>query len=293
MNLAVSPQDLTMRLDLPGASGEALILGMPHLSLGGLSETWLMKELGHRHWQMLARLAGRPVPDFRDADGAPVYAAFCAASLSEAALDSLREHDRLVIASSLVRASRTQFVSRHELTSSGRPVGRMELCSVFVKRAVPGRNRSAARLALDLFAEPARFAPADTAALAAQLRRDDWDRHFGFSRHEALIGGEPRRLVTRPCPRQDFNGAEFLYFASFQALVDRAEWELLGDAVQALPTLARDIVFYGNIEIGERIVVDVLAVHEAPGRCAHWCRISRLADGERLADVFTRKGAAR
>ncbi|MCJ8142536.1 hypothetical protein MKI84_06365 [Ancylobacter sp. A5.8] len=292
MNLAVSPRDLTMRCDPPETFGAPLILGMPHLSLGGLSETWLMKELGHRHWQMLASLAGRAVPDFRDADGAPVYAAFCAASLCDAALDTLSEHDRLTIASSLVRASRTQFVSRHELTSSGRPVGRMELCSVFVKRAVPGRNRSAARLSLDLFPEPARVEPADTAALAARMRAGNWDRHFGFLRADADAAVPTRRLVIRPCPRQDFNGAEFLYFASFQALVDRAEWELLGEAAQAMPTLARDIVFYGNIEIGERIAIDVLAVHEAPGRFAHWCRISRMADGERLADVFTRKGTA-
>lgn len=27
-----------------------------------------------------------------------------------------------------------------------------------------------------------------------------------------------------PCPRNDLNGAEFLYLASFQAVVDRAEW---------------------------------------------------------------------
>lgn len=27
-----------------------------------------------------------------------------------------------------------------------------------------------------------------------------------------------------PCPNSDFNGADFPYFASFQAFVDRAEW---------------------------------------------------------------------
>ena len=35
-----------------------VLLGMPHLAPTGLSETWLMKELGHRHWLMLARHLG-------------------------------------------------------------------------------------------------------------------------------------------------------------------------------------------------------------------------------------------
>ena len=33
-------------------SSETILLGMPQLCLQGLSETWLLKQLGHQHWMM-------------------------------------------------------------------------------------------------------------------------------------------------------------------------------------------------------------------------------------------------
>jgi probable biosynthetic protein (TIGR04098 family) len=42
---------------------------MPQLAYTGLSENWLIKECGHRHWEALAGDAGRSAPDFVDEDG--------------------------------------------------------------------------------------------------------------------------------------------------------------------------------------------------------------------------------
>ncbi|MBS7539022.1 Pnap_2097 family protein [Ancylobacter lacus] len=269
----------------PALPAGRIVLGMPHLSLGGLAETWLLKELGHRHWQMLAALAGRAVPDFRDEHGAPCYAAFCGVSVREAAFGRLREHDVLTLASRIARVSRTQFTSLHSLARDGEAVGTVELASVFVKRGEPGRNRSIARVALDLFPPPGAAAEfGGVAALAARLRAPDWDGHFGFVRAE---GRERGRVTINPCPAQDFNGADFLYFASFQAFVDRAEWELFGRP--RLTTAARDIVFHGNVEIGDTIAVVLMGERATPAGLDHWFRLERASDGARLADVFSRR----
>ncbi|WP_038361162.1 Pnap_2097 family protein [Bosea sp. 117] len=283
MNIAITAAELKSRATI--AMQDRLVLGMPHLSLGGLSETWLLKELGHRHWQLLAGMAGRAVPDFRDADGTPVYAAFCAVSIADARFDALREHDELAISSELARISRTQFASRHRLSCRGRPVGTVELSSVFVRRSEPGRNRSIARIALDIF--PAADPPEGfgAAATMAAKMRGAWSEHFGFDRAGA---GDATRLVINPCPSQDFNGADFLYFAAFQAFVDRAEWELLAP-LQPRSTSARDIVYHGNVEIGDRIVVELKAQRAERDGLSHWCQLRRLADGALLADVFTRR----
>lgn len=289
-NAAFTPPDavdLLSSTSLPhdAAMLDRIVLGMPHLSLGGLSETWLLKELGHRHWQLLARLAGLAVPEFRDAEGSPVYAAFCAVTIAEAAFGSLREHDELTVDSRLARVSRTQFASLHTLRCRGRGVGRVELSSVFVRRGIPGRNRSAARVGLDLFPPTAPVPGVGAAAaLAARLRGDGWNEHFGFARSAGQVS---RELVLNPCPSQDFNGADFLYFAAFQSFVDRAEWEFFG--LDTSSTLARDIVYYGNVEIGDRVAVALMAQRRPDGRLVHWCRISRHADGAPLADVFTEK----
>ena len=60
---------------------DRLRLGMMHLSPNGLSEQWLLRHLGDRHWDLIAAAVGQEGIAFRDADGAQVYAAFCATSL--------------------------------------------------------------------------------------------------------------------------------------------------------------------------------------------------------------------
>src|SRR5271156_6808020 len=105
------------------AVSDVTVLGMPHLCLGGLSETWLLKECGHRHWLLLAQAARRAVPDFCDAAGDPVYAAFVAVTVRDARLDAAREHAELGFDSHLTRISRTRFMSVHRLAGRGRPGG--------------------------------------------------------------------------------------------------------------------------------------------------------------------------
>lgn len=266
-----------------------VLLGMPHLSLKGLSETWLLKECGHRHWLMIAAAAGRALPDFRDADGEPVYAAFCAATIRNAKFGVMGENDELAFSSDLARISGAQFVSLHRLSCDGRLVGEVELVSVFVKRRERGKNRSIARVSLEGLPPIRKSERFDRAAgVAAMIRSDRWTAYFGFERAKGRCEAQ---LRIRPCPSQDFNGAGFLYFAAFQSFVDRAEWELLEDAsLVDYMTIDRDIIYHGNIEPGERIVLRLLSQRKEDHVLAHWFEIARESDGARLADVFTRRG---
>ncbi|MDF2617626.1 MAG: hypothetical protein K0S00_285 [Xanthobacteraceae bacterium] len=284
MNVVVSPEALLA--EAAPTIAESVRLGMPQLSLSGLSESWLLKDLGHRHWMLLARLAGRPVPDFRDVDGAPVYAAFCALSVKDADFAALGENDRLTIVSDISRVSRTQSASRHRLSVAGKPVGEVELVSAFVRRANGGGNHSVARVALDAFPPPATPRMGGLAALAADLRAGRRARHFGFDLHAAEIRTSAAFEID-PCPAQDFNGAGFLYFSSFVGFIDRAEWHFDGRRAARAVTLARDVFFHGNIDPGERLRVRWLAARRGEGRLVHRCLLERAGDGARLAEAFT------
>jgi probable biosynthetic protein (TIGR04099 family) len=273
------------------AVADSVVLGMPHLCLGGLSETWLLKECGHRHWFLLAHAANRAVPDFRDAAGDPVYAAFVAVTVRNARFDAAQEHDELIFEARLARISRTRFMSVHRLAVRGRPIGEVVMTSVFVHRTEPGLNRSIARV------EVAGVPPvgsvgefADYESTMAALRHGRWREHLGLVRSDAPPLG---RLVIDPCPAQDFNGADFLYFSSFQAFVDRAEWAFLRPVSPRATTRRRDIVYHGNIETGEHVAVVMRVVlrNEDDGRqrknIGHWCRVERETDSTPIADVFT------
>lgn len=258
-------------------------IGMPHLSLTGLSENWLLKECGHRHWFLLAGAAGTPSPDFRDAEGDQAYAVFRAVAIRDAHFDNVVENDDLYFTAKLSRISRTQFASLQQLFCRDRKIGEIEMISSFVKRTVAGVNRSVARVELDAFPFAQAMASSELAGVASNFWNGNWIEHRGFSRCQAGSGGQ---LIVRPNPSLDFNGAGFLYFASFPALIDRAEWEML-DADPSLKTTAREVFYYGNIEPGEKVVIRMEALHRRGEGFSHWCTLRRECDDTRLADVFT------
>jgi probable biosynthetic protein (TIGR04099 family) len=264
---------------------QAIVLGMPQLCRGGLSETWLLKDIGHRHWTLLAHALGQSVPDFEDARGVPVHAAFNAVSLRQGDLGAVRANAALQVASEVSRLSNTQFRTLHRLTTAGRMVAEVEVISVFVKRMVPGVNRSAVS-ATPVGLPPllGRIPATGFAAEASALRGERWDQHFGFRR---LEGWPQAELVIDPCPSQDFNGAGFLYCAMFQSFVDRAEWAFFRITDRQLATRRRDLIYRGNIDVGDRVVISLMAVVRDDRSLSHWCRLTRQGGGETLADIFT------
>ncbi|WP_428421824.1 Pnap_2097 family protein [Methylibium sp.] len=272
------------------------VAGMPQLCPTGLSENWLLKECGHQHWLALARRQGRERPDFRDAAGNKAYAAFTTVRIRHARLDRVAENDSLRVVSRCLPVGRSQHFGLHELRGRGGRHARVEMLSTFVRRERAGDNRSVVRAALAPGAEAE--TDDDQAALAAcalqlaergrALRSGQWQPGFGL---EAQRGAALREFRFTPCPHNDFNGADLLYFASFQAIVDRAEWAWFGTA--ALPVLAeRELAFYGNVNVGESLTVLLRGVQESRDELSHWCEVRRAGDGARLADVLTRKRRA-
>ena len=264
----------------------SILLGMPQLCRDGLSETWLLKDIGHRHWTLLAYALGQSLPEFEDAQGAAVHAAFNAVSLRQGDLGAARANAVLDVASHLSRLSNTQFRSLHCLSIEGRMVAEVEVISTFVKRMTPGVNRSAAAATpLGLPPLAGRRAPlTGFAAEASTLRAERWRTHFGFERS---AGSPQAELLIDACPAQDFNGAGYLYCAMFQAFVDRAEWFFFRNTGCKLVSRRRDIIYRGNIDVGDRVVVSLMAVLQDDSSLIHWCRLTRQCGHELLADIFT------
>lgn len=281
--MTIAPASHPLAAARPSTRECAVRLGMPQLAFGGLSETWLLKELGAIHWQLIAEAAGLEQPTFRDTDGANVYPAFCGTSIAGARFGAAQEHDLLVIASDLARVSATQCASRHHLMCRGQPIGVVSLSSVFVKRGLRRNNQGLVRVASTMLDLPVRRDFVPITALASSIRSGRWQSHFGFtSKRSEELG----KITFQPCPAQDFNGAGLLYFPSFSAFVDRAEWAMLGQL--DLTTKARDVVYHGNVDPGETVIVSFLGLRRDLRATTHWCQLTSSA-GRRLADVFTSK----
>ncbi|PLZ04084.1 hypothetical protein CY652_02220 [Burkholderia sp. WAC0059] len=265
--------------------------GMPHLARTGLSENWLLRECGHRHWEALAAATGRAVPEFVDDDGCRAYAAFTAVRVSDAKLDALREHDAFEIETALSRSGPARHFSTHRLHCRGEVRANVAMSSAFVRRREAGNNQSVVRARFAALEVPGPAMPtiapaaAELARLGKQFRAGQWSDELDIARPDRVSGAAVNFL---PCPNNDFNGAEFLYFASFQAFVDRAEWQR--HRFDAPPSVVRrDLFFHGNLNVGDTLAVRPVAQRADREGLAHWCEVRRGSDGEKIADVVTLK----
>lgn len=239
-----------------------ILLGMPHLTPFGLSETWLLKELAHRHWLLLGEQMGLDDADFRADDGGEIYAAICASSLTDGAgLEQFGANDILTIASSMEPVGYASTSSRHVLLRDGLRLAEVELISTFVQRLEAGRNASIARVRARLL--PGGGTPNTLAQRARAVRQGDLSSLGALPAAPADLC---RPFHFLPVPIQDFNGAGLLYFAHFQGVFDRAlsSW---GEG-SAPSLLARDIYYLGNIDAGQPVTVALEAV-SADGRSLH------------------------
>ena len=266
----------------PITSAARYTLGMPHLCANGLSENWLWKELGHQHWVMIAEAIGRGASGFGPPGEPPVYAAFRKIFLRDGNLLSVGENDALDVRSTITNLSGARVVSRHIARCRDQTIADVEMTSVFVRRRAEGQNRSITRVRID---GQNRFSAFDgnpspgAKGKEATLRSDD------VADEERDIGV----VVVEPSPYLDFNGAGLLYFSSFIAAVDRAEWRLLGKRPSFHATVERQAVFHANIEAGDDLTVRILIRQEGTIR-RHRALLHASGNGRLLAEIVTHRG---
>ncbi len=267
------------------------IAGMPHLALGGLSENWLLKECGHHHWQLLAARYGRQVPDFKEGEDS-AYAAFTSIRITELAATAIGENTAFSLHSELCAAGHARHYSRHVLRAGGKRCGTIEMLSAFVRRDRPGNNHRVHRARPGGMAANESAAGSSLLATAAaqfveagrQFRAGEWQRD-GFR-------PDDRRALADfpflPCPSTDFNGAGFLYCASFQSIVERAEWTWFRHSTPAR-SLNREIHFFGNLDVGDSVLVRLCGERQSRWGLTHWSEVVRNSDAKAIAQVITWK----
>ncbi len=248
-----------------------ILLGMPHLTPFGLSRTWLLKELAHRHWLMLGRDLGMDNADFRTPDGQEAYAAISALSCN-VRFSQARANAVLSIAANLYPVSHARCESLFTLCVDGVPAGAVVLQSAFVART-SGTNRSVRRSMLRNANVSGSVRPSRLAGAAGLLRTLDtaalpcWNE-----------------TLFQPCPLEEFNGAGLFYFAEFLAAAARAFWQWEGAEAAALRFEKPHVVlFTGNIDQGETLRIRLCSALGTES--ADLCTVGRM-DGSVIASVL-------
>lgn len=217
-----------------------LRLGMAHLSPFGLSEQWLLRDGGDRHWDLIATALGQDRAVFRGADGRPAYAAFCATSLEFTPPAASLLGQQAEVHSALYALSATRLGSLHTWRCDATQVARLRMISTFVSHDESGLNR---RIERNQPHGQVELAAAPESLVVLDLRARNIARALRNSRPDSA----PVYRET-PSAALDFNAVGLLYFPTFSRLVETATAR---GGRTAGPLSCRDVVYLANIELGE------------------------------------------
>ena len=275
---------------------QSYLASMPNLSLNGLSENWILKECGHQHWLALAQLFGLSLPEFKSSNGSNMYAAFIVVKINNAHLEKVQENSAFNIETQLLQFGRTRFYSIHHIQLDPHSSATIEMISTLVFRKEKGNNQSVMRSELTPI-NALTSSKTESNPLLHQahhlyeshkpFRQESWTQWHDLLtfKDEAIF-----RFSYTPCPHSDFNGADFLYFANFQATADRAEWSW-NQHKDLWQIKHRQLNYYGNINVGDTLEVECRSLLNHHAALTHWISIFRRSDSVKIADILTHKTA--
>jgi probable biosynthetic protein (TIGR04098 family) len=312
-----------------GATPEAprrVRVGMPQLDVGGLSEGWLLREAGDRHWEAIGRRLDAATDQICSAAGERLYPTVVALRARyDAPLAAVRENQVIDFSVEVVPCGRAcahgRALARVEVgkgPAAARAGFSVELLTSFAARTAEGGLRTTvpaphlARRWVPVGAEPG------IAAIARAARRGervaDADTHADSSVGPAPeIGDLPLAEIDyEPSPYADYNGAGLLYFAAYVTIADTLERRMVRrlwldgghpgavgggarDWALATSTVRRDVFYYDNLPLGADLRAGLVSFNRDRQGVTTRLRLSRAgagggADARRtMADVITRR----
>jgi probable biosynthetic protein (TIGR04098 family) len=251
-------------------------VGMPQMALGCLSENWLLKELGDLHWDNLCASLRCKSKEIADSRGRRLYATFVRVRLNlNDTLIAFSEGDELRLGIEMSRFGRSSVQSTIALDGDASS-GTATLLTTFSFREE--RNNTSL-----VKSEPAaEFGASITPVVEASPFFTEYSeirRRYGRLHHD-----EPGTGVYPINPFTDSNGANLLYFASYQSIHDYLS------SPPGFHTKSRDIYYFRNSELSDKIHrVAVAEPLRAEERLELNDILFRASDGESIAFISTVK----
>jgi probable biosynthetic protein (TIGR04098 family) len=106
------------------------------------------------------------------------------------------------------------------------------------------------------------------------------------------------QISCEPSPYIDYNGAGLLYFAAYPTIADTLERQLVirhelmegsGDWAVRTSTVARDVFYYRNLNLGQRLTARLRRFDRVGENIILHTALTGESDGAALADIFTAK----
>ena len=264
-----------------GRADRSFALNMPQMALAGLSESWLLKELGDLHWAMLTHFLGQDSGAIKDETGSRLYATFTRIKFdSKTGLRAFNENDQVEMASKLNRFGASFFFAEHNVASPNGAL-RARSMSTFAKYGERGNNTSLMK------GTPAIPSPDAVPSLSEFPK-------FGTQyRERRAVEDEGEALFECEYEQQgphDINGVGLLYFAAYPIIFDICLGRFEGaEFLLTHSTISKDVCYFANAEPTETLVFRIHQRAEADGEVHHTATLSRKSDDKRMATIVGAK----
>lgn len=261
-------------------------INMPQMAMGGLSESWLFKEMGDIHWALITEGLGTQSSLLVDANGSRLYATFTRIKLNaNVPLIGFRENDQLTATAQISRYAGSYFFSDMVFSAGDRRI-EAKLMSTFTQRAKESSNATLmkGRPVIDERCQIAELM--DPPLFASEYRE-----------HRTAHEQEHRFATTydlQPC--HDINGVNLLYFAAYPAIGDLCEMRSEPRPIDwflSRSTLSRDIFYAANCDVHDRIEYKLHQRMDTASSQQSRSTLTRASDGKLMAFMITDRALVR
>lgn len=272
------------RTDLSAVVGERrdYYVNLPQMAAGGLSESWLFKEIGDLHWSQISKGLGIPSSQVRDAAGDRLLATFTRVQVESAVpLTAYAENEPIAIEGKISRYGAAMFFNDASLSGEGK-LTRVRVMSSFSKFG---------QTAMNISLQPAQPVIPSDCAIPVLAALPEFAEDYRW-RRSALLATPLFECEYSIAPCYDINGVGLLYFAAYPMINDICAGRYAGRSYADFSTVRRDVFYFANCAADDTVIYRIHQWNAADGSIEAEETLSRKSDGALMSYSLTAKSLA-
>jgi len=271
-------------------NNEIIEIGMPQMANSALSESWLLKYLGNKHWFLLSEGFNKKSSEFIDDSGNRLYATFVRINYSTSALNNFKENESIQFNSKIEGFGSNTFISNINGNNSNKEI-KATLLTTFAIRANKNNNEIS-KSNLDLF--PNTIGQLSKTPILLNdyrlLRKeliDEIPSDFGVFPNTDNVIFTCEYDVN---PYYDINGVGLLYYAAYPIVSDSCCLKYFKDyKSNSYQTIYRDIFYFANCNPTDKIIFQLNFIDQKENKIRMLTSLYRQSDNKLLAKILTVK----
>lgn len=271
-------------------NSESVEIRMPQMANSALSESWLLKYLGDKHWFLLSEGFKKKSSEFKDGNGNRLYATFIRINYSTSALNYFKENEIINFNSKIEGFGSNTFISNIIGKSSDNEIQATLLTTFSIR--TNENNNEISKSNLDLVPNSiGQLSKTPIHLIDYRLLRkgllDEISSDFGnFPNTDNVIFSCEYELN----PYYDINGVGLLYFAAYPIISDSCYLKYLNDHISySDQTVYRDIFYFANCNPIDKIIFQLNFIDQSENIIRTLTSLYRQSDFKLLAKILTVK----